>query len=439
MRRWRDRAVGVVLGAGVGPSRYASEVTRDHGDFIGPDLSDEGTDILHADMDAFFASVEIARDSSLRGKPVIVAGLGPRGVVSAASYEARRFGVHSALPTAVARRRCPHGVFMTPTTSYGEVSRAVMAIFREFTPHVQPISVDEAFLDVSGARRLIGAPTEIARAIRARVRAEHGITCTVGIASTKFLAKLASEASKPDGLGVVPVATELEFLHRLPIRAVWGIGEKTAEKLTRLGLRDVGDLARLDLDSLAASVGTASAEHLYALARNIDPRPVRPERVEKSISNETTFGRDAPDASTWGPVLLELSRKVASRARAAGWAGRGVTVKIRFGDFRTITRSRMLTAPTDVGREIYEAARELADAAATAPVRLIGVKLDHLVEAAAVGRQVALGEPEHGWRDIETVMDEATAKFGKGAVRSAARIARRDSRVDTRETGKPER
>ncbi|GAA1670399.1 DNA polymerase IV [Glycomyces endophyticus] len=405
--------------------------------FIGPDLPDDGLSILHVDMDAFFASVEVARDPSLRGKPVIVGGLGPRGVVAAASYEARTYGVHSALPMAIARRRCPKGVFMTPTTSYGEVSRQIMAIFREYTPHVQPISVDEAFLDVAGARRLIGAPVEIARSIRARVRAEHGITCTVGIASTKFMAKLASEASKPDGLGVVARATELEFLHRLPVRAVWGIGEKTAEKLTRLGMRTVGDLARLDVDSLASSVGTASAEHLYALARNIDPRPVSPERVEKSISNETTFGHDAPDAAVWGPVLLELSRKVASRARAAGWAGRGVTVKIRFGDFRTITRSRMLAAHTDVGREIYDAAREMADAAATAPVRLIGVKLDHLVESASVGRQVALGEPEHGWRDIETVMDRATAKFGKGAVGSAGRLARRDSRVDTRDPGHP--
>jgi DNA polymerase IV len=414
-------------------------VIRGHGPFIGPDLPDEGTHILHVDMDAFFASVEIARDPSLRGKPVIVAGLGPRGVVAAASYEAREYGVHSALPTAVARRRCPRGVFITPTASYREVSRAVMAIFREFTPHVQPISVDEAFLDVAGARRLIGSPVEIAAAIRERVRAEHGITCTVGIASTKFLSKLASEASKPDGLGVVPVATELDFLHRLPIRAVWGIGEKTAEKLTRLGMRTVGDLARLDVDSLASSVGTAGAEHLYALSRNIDPRPVRPERVEKSIGGETTFDRDASDGSVWGPVLLELSRKVASRARAAGRAGRGVTVKIRFGDFRTITRSRRLVAPTDVGHEIYAAARDLADAAATAPVRLIGVRLDHLVEAAAVGRQVALGEPEHGWRDIETVIDRASEKFGKGAVRSAGRLARGDSRVDTSESGNTER
>lgn len=412
-------------------------MTSDLHRVIGPDLPDEGLGIMHVDMDAFFASVEIARDPSLRGKPVIVAGLGPRGVVSAASYEARKYGVHSALPTAIARRRCPHGVFLTPTTSYGEVSRAVMAIFREFTPHVQPISVDEAFLDVAGARRLIGSPAEIGRAIRERVRADHRITCTVGIASTKFLAKLASEHSKPDGLGVVPAATELEFLHRLPLRAIWGIGEKTAEKLTRLGMRTVADLARLDVDALAASVGTASAEHLYALARNIDPRPVRPERVEKSISAETTFDRDAPDGAVWGPALLELSRKVASRARAAGWAGRGVTVKIRFGDFKTITRSRMLSAPTDVGQEIYAAARDLADAAATAPVRLIGVRIDHLVEAAAVGRQVALGEPEHGWRDIETAMDAAVAKFGKGAVGSAARMRRRDSRVDTPDSGNP--
>src|SRR5690606_3283225 len=188
---------------------------------------------------------------------------------------------------------------MQPTASYGEVSRAVMAIFREYTPLVQPVSVDEAFLDVSGARRLIGTPAAIARDIRARVRAEHGITCTVGVASTKFLAKLASEASKPDGLGVVPLETELRFLHPLPVRAVRGIGEKTAQKLARLGMRTVGDLARLPVDRLAASVGTASAEHLYALARNIDTRPVRPERVEKSIGGETTFARDAPDAAAW--------------------------------------------------------------------------------------------------------------------------------------------
>lgn len=397
-------------------------MTSDRDDVIGADLSDDGIDIMHVDMDAFFASVEIARDPSLRGRPVIIAGLGPRGVVSAASYEAREYGVHSALPTAVARRRCPHGVFMKPTTSYGAVSREVMAIFREYTPHVQPISVDEAFLDVAGARRLIGTPAAIAADIRRRVRAEHGITCTVGIASTKFLSKLASEHAKPDGLGIVPRETELRFLHPLPLRAVWGIGEKTAQKLGRLGMRTVGDIARLPVDRLAASVGTASAEHLYALSRNIDPRRVRPGRVEKSIGAETTFGHDAPDASSWGATLLELCRKVASRARAAGWAGRGVTVKIRFGDFRTITRSRMLAAPTDVGHEIHTAARELADAAATAPVRLIGVRLDHLVETAAVGRQVALGEPEHGWRDIEAAIDAAAAKYGDGALGSAGRL-----------------
>ena len=396
-------------------------------EFIGPDLPDDGVDILHVDMDAFFASVEIARDPSLRGKPVIVGGLGPRGVVAAASYEARKYGVHSALPTAVARRRCPHGVYLTPSGSYKEVSRRIMAMFREYTPYVEPISVDEAFLDVSGARRLIGSPAEIAREIRRRVRAEHDITCTVGIASTKFLAKLASEHVKPDGLGIVPAETELRFLHPLPIRAVWGVGEKTAQKLGRLGMRTVGDLARLPVDRLESAVGAANAEHLYALARNLDPRPVRPERVEKSISSESTFGRDAIDASVWGPVLLELSRKVASRARSAGLAGRGVTVKIRFGDFKTITRSRTLSAPTDVGREIHAAAREMADAAVTAPVRLIGVRLDHLVDSASAGRQVALDEPEHGWRDIETAMDAAAARFGKGVIRSAGGLRKPDS------------
>jgi DNA polymerase IV len=395
--------------------------------YIGPDLPDDGLSKMHVDMDAFFASVEIARDPSLRGKPVIVAGLGPRGVVSAASYEARKYGVHSALPTAVARRRCPHGVFMRPTGPYREVSRAVMAVFAEYTPLVEPISVDEAFLDVAGARRLIGSPARIAREIRRRVREEQGITCTVGIASTKFLAKLASEHAKPDGLGIVPRETELLFLHALPIRAMWGVGEKSAARLTRLGLRTIGDLARIAPERLAAAVGNASADHLHSLARNLDGRAVGPGRVEKSISNETTFGRDAPDASVWGPVLLELCRKVASRARRAGYAGRGVTVKIRFGDFRTITRSRVLPAATDVGHEIHACARELADAAATAPVRLIGIRLDHLVESATSGRQVALGEPEHGWREIETAIDAATARFGKGAVRSAGRLKGRDA------------
>ncbi|MFC4334420.1 DNA polymerase IV [Salininema proteolyticum] len=392
--------------------------------YIGPDLSDEGLTVLHVDMDAFFASVEQARHPELRGRPVIVCGTGPRGVVSAASYEARKYGVRSAMPTAVARRRCPEGVFMKPTASYREVSRAIMAIFADYTPQVQPLSVDEAFLDVSGARRLIGSPTFIAREIRRRVREDHGLTCTVGVASTPFMAKLASEHAKPDGLGVVPARTELEFLHRLPLRAVWGIGEKTAEKLRRLGLRTVGDIAAMRPDRLRAAVGQASADHLHALAHNRDDRVVSAERVEKSISHEHTFGHDADGEKRWGPVLLEMSRKVASRARKAGYLGRGVTVKIRYGDFTTLTRSRTLSAATDVGQEVYESALALARANVTGPVRLIGVRLDHLQDAGTTGRQTLLGEPEHGWRDIEETMDAAVGRWGKGAITAASRIRR---------------
>ncbi|WP_084472102.1 DNA polymerase IV [Haloglycomyces albus] len=377
---------------------------------------------MHVDMDAFFASVEQVKNPALRGQPVIVCGLGPRGVVSAASYEARRFGVHSAMPTSIARRRCPHGVFMKPTGSYGDISREIMAIFRGYTPHVQPLSVDEAFLDVSGARRLIGTPGHIAREIRARIRTDHRLTCTVGIASTPFLAKLASEHAKPDGLGIVPRETELRFLHPLPLTTIWGVGQKTSAKLERLGLRTVGDIAAMAPERLRSAVGRAAADHLHALAHNHDGRAVSTERVEKSISSEHTFDYDAETEREWGPILLDLSRKVAARARRAGYSGRGVTVKIRFGDFTTLTRSRMRTVATDVGKDIHTTALGIARDNVTRPVRLIGVRLDHLGSSAHLGRQVLLGEPEHGWRDIERTMDAVVGKWGKGTITAASRI-----------------
>lgn len=407
---------------------------------FGADADDTGCPILHVDMDAFFASVEVQRRPELRGRPVVVGGVGPRGVVNSATYEARAYGVRSAMPTARARALCPHAVFLPPDFArYREVSRAVMQIFRDITPLVEPLSLDEAFLDVSGARRLFGRPAQIARLIRERVADEQGLTCSVGVAPNKFLAKLGSARAKPDGMVVVPVARVLEFLHPLPVSALWGVGERAAEKLTRLGLRTVGDVAAAPLGMLRAALGEAAAAQLHDLAHGRDPRRVDPERPEKSIGAEVTFNVDVVDPLVLRRALLSLADKVGSRLRAAGQAGRTVSIKVRYATFRTVTRSRTLSAPTDVGREIFETAwslltsvqpavARLSDRQATIdPIRLIGVRVDGLV-ADAVGRQPALGEPEQGWREAEVAVDAATARFGRGAVRPASLLGGHDVR-----------
>ncbi|MFD0555778.1 DNA polymerase-4 [Stackebrandtia endophytica] len=405
-------------------------------DAFGPDLDDSGCDILHIDMDAFFASVEIARDPTLRGKPVIVGGLGNRGVVSAASYEARRFGVNSAMPIALARRRCPHGVYLSPTFSeYSRVSKAVMAMFGEFTPLVEPLSVDEAFLDVTGSRRLFGSARAIAAEIRARVAADHDITCTVGVASTKFVAKLASTQAKPDGLAVVPAGKVLDFLHPLPVSALWGVGEKTAETLARLGLKTVGDIAAMPTARLRSAVGRAAADHLHSLAWGRDARKVETTREEKSISAEVTFDQNIADPAELAKAVLALSHKVAARARRAGLTGRTVAVKIRSGDFSTRNRSRTLTVPTDLAHEVYAVAADLVRANVTAPVRLIGVRLEGLGAGGDL-YQPRLGEPEQGWRELERTVDDLSERFGGGVVRPASLLDPEHRRIGERRHGK---
>jgi DNA polymerase-4 len=400
---------------------------------FGPDADDTGCTVLHVDMDAFYASVEIRRRPELRGKPVIVGGAGPRGVVSAASYEARKYGVHSAMPGSRAQRLCPHAVFLPPDfTAYTEASRAVMAIFRDVTPLVEPLSLDEAFLDVAGARRLLGRPAGIAALIRRRVEQEQRLTCSVGVAATKFMAKLGSTRAKPDGMAVIPKDRELEYLHPLPVEVLWGVGERTAETLQRLGLKNIGDLSAAPVGMLRAAVGEAAAHHLHELSWARDPRRVIPDHVEKSIGAETTFDVDVSDLSTIRRTMLALSEKVARRLRHAGQAGRTVSVKIRLADFQTLSRSRTVDVPTDVSREIFEFSWALFQAAGRPGerIRLIGVRVEGLVHADGTPRQMTLGERDHGWRDAERAADAVVARFGAGLVKPASLLRGDGMRTD---------
>ena len=389
---------------------------------FGPEADDTGCTVLHVDMDAFYASVEVRRRPELRGKPVIVGGPGNRAVVSSASYEARRYGVRSAMPGALARRLCPHAVFLPPDfAAYAEASRAIMAIFRDVTPLVEPLSLDEAFLDVAGAVRLFGRPAEIARLIRRRIATEQHLPCSVGVAPTKFLAKLASTRAKPDGLLVVPADLTLEFLHPLPVDALWGVGERTAQVLRRLGLRRVRDVAHAPVGMLRRALGDAAATHLHELAWGRDPRRVTPERVEKSIGAETTFESDVAEPEVIRRTLLALAGTVARRLRDAGQLGRTVAIKVRLADFRTVNRSRTLSAPTDVSREIFQVAWALFEALRPGDrIRLVGVRIEGLVPVEKAPQQLVLGAPERGWRDAERAADAATDRFGRTAVRPAS-------------------
>ena len=381
--------------------------------------------ILHCDLDAFYASVEQLHDPALVGRPVIVGGLGPRGVVAAASYEARAFGVHSAMPMSRARRACPHGAFLTPRfDAYHDASRAVMAVLRAYTPLVEPIALDEAFLDVAGSRRRFGTGPEIAAAIRSRVRAETGLTVSVGAATTKFVAKLASDRSKPDGLLVVAPGAELEFLHPLPVRSLWGVGPATHQRLAALGVRTVGDLAALGEDTIVAALGDARGRHLHGLAHNRDDRAVEPERAVKSVGHEETFPVDHTDRAVLQREVVRLAGKAATRLRAGGHRGRTVQLKVRYADFRTITRSRTLRIPTDLAAEIQTTAQELLDGLDVgAGIRLLGVSVHQLVAddtPLALDLDGAGGDVGDGRRAaLERSIDTVRSRFGPDSVRPA--------------------
>jgi DNA polymerase-4 len=371
--------------------------------------------ILHVDMDAFYASVEILKDPELRGRPVVVGGSGARGVVMSASYEARRFGVSSAMPSARARRLCPDAVFVPPDfPSYRAYSTRLREVLLSFTPLVEPLSLDEAFLDVSGATRLFGAPAEIAGTVRARVREELSLSCSVGVAPNKFLAKTASAAAKPDGVVVVGADEVLAFLHPLPVGALWGVGERTHEVLERLGVRTVGELAAVPVRVLERTLGDAQARHLAALAAGRDERAVIPYEAPKQISQEETFDRDLDDEEDVLRELLRLSFRVAARLRTEGFRARTAALKVRLASFATLHRSRTFPDPTDVGADLN---RVVADLYRAIPgtrrrIRLLGVATSGLVPAGA--DQLALVRAGR-WGDAERAMDRIERRFGQGA------------------------
>lgn len=394
---------------------------------------DTGCTVLHVDMDAFFASVELRSRPELRGRPLVVGGLGSRSVVLAATYEAREFGVHSAMPMGRARRLCSSLVVIEPQRGrYEEASRGVMEVLRSITPLVEPLSLDEAFLDVAGAGRRLGSPRQIAELIRARVADEQGLPCSVGVATTKFVAKLASSRAKPDGMLVIPAQAVVQFLHPLPIGALWGVGERTEEALTRLGLHTIGDIAATAESTLISSLGPAAGAHLYALAWGRDARSVVPNEPDRSVGAEETFARDVADDRVVHRELLRLSERCGERLRAAGHVGRTVSIKVRFADFTTITRSRTLTEPTDSSRVLYDTARGLFDALDRkgALIRLVGVRAEGLREAIDTPHQLALAGGDDEWRAAEKAVDLAAARFGSGAIRPATLVDRDPSGSD---------
>lgn len=389
------------------------------------DADDTGAGILHVDMDAFYAAVEVLDDPSLAGKPIIIGAPESRSVVSSASYEARAYGVRAAMPVVQALRLCPQAIVVPPHFDrYVALSREVMEVFHEITPLVEPLSIDEAFLDVRGARRLWGSPGQIARMLRSRVREETGLTCSIGAAATKHVAKMASTMSKPDGLLIVAEADTAAFLAPRPVRALWGVGPKAAEALAVRGIHTVADVLDTPRAVLDRSLGAAMGERVWHLARGLDAREVSTTRVEKSVGHEETFLTDIDDDAVLRSELRRLADRVGGRLRGQGWEAGSVAIKVRFSDFTTLSRSRGLTEPTAVGQRIGEVALELfTDIDRRLPVRLVGVRAEKLQPAG--GALLSLWDEDDEWRRVESALDTATARFGRGAVTRATLITER--------------
>ena len=386
--------------------------------------------ILHIDMDAFYASVELVRRPELRGSPVVVGGTGRRGVVAAASYEARSFGIHSAMASSQAQRLCPHAVFLAGDHDhYGEVSKRVMSVFHEVTPLVEPLSLDEAFLDITGALRSQGTAVSIAKAVRKTIYDQEGLTCTVGIAPNKFLAKLGSEEAKPKpsrsgpiygrGIFAIEPGDELGFLEPLPVRKLWGVGPATGARLASLGIETVGELRAMPERRLVQALGVANGRHLHALAHARDDRPVEPDRGTKSISHEETFAHDIGDRSALEVELVRQSDAVALRLRRNDLAARTVQLKVRFSDFSTITRRRTADAPFTSSAVVLGLARGLLGEIDITPgVRLLGVGVANLL--ADPGQQLALDFDGDASPETDAIVDDVRERFGAGAIGPAS-------------------
>jgi DNA polymerase-4 len=376
--------------------------------------------ILHVDMDAFYASVAEKDNPKLKGKAVVV-GAGRRGVVSAANYEARKFGIRAAMPVYKAKALAPHAIFISPDMArYEEVSRSVMSIFHDITPLVEPISLDEAFLDVTGARRLLGDGQTIAKLIRARVEQKEGITCSVGIAHNKFIAKIASNQCKPNGLLEIDPERVLEFLHPLAAKEIWGVGPKTNEQLAKMGLQTVGDIANTPRSTLIRVLGQASGGSLYELAWGRDYRDVEIEHIEKSISSSETFDQDLDSQEEILKEFLRLTERSVERMREKGFAAGTISIKVRFTDFKTISRSKTVDLPITGTQEIFEVVKNLYLALnlENVLIRLVGVSLDSLVEDEEIN-QMVLGQRTSGWQQADKAVDRIKNKFGSASLRPA--------------------
>ena len=411
--------------------------------------------ILHIDMDAFFASVEVLDDPSLAGKPVIVGGAGARGVVASCTYEARIFGVHSAMPSVRARQLCPEAIFLSGRHSrYAEVSAALHKVLVGITPMVEPIGLDEAFMDVAGAVRLLGPPADIAHGLRRRVHDELHLECAVGIGRSKMIAKLASRAAKPrasraglepgPGVYLVEPADELAFLHGHDVEALWGVGPATAERLHGLGVRTVGDLAALPLDSVVRRLGKASGVHLAALARGDDPDPVNPNRPNKSIGHEETFSQDLVDPHELERHVLRMAESVATMLRGASNSARTITVKVKFKDLSLVSRAHTMERPIATGGAIGQVAAALLSGVDPGEgIRLLGVSASGLTAGSVDQLSFDLGDGldednpsavarEQSWSDVTATVDAIRNRFGKGAVGAASMVTEDGVQVPAR-------
>jgi DNA polymerase-4 len=385
--------------------------------------------VLHLDMDAFYAAVEVRENPELAGRPLIIGGKGRRGVVSTCSYEARKYGVHSAMPSVVADRLCPHAIWLGGRMRlYSEISRAIRAIMARFSPLIEPLSIDEAFIDATGIALDLEAGAALARRIKQEIVDEQRLTASVGVAPNKFLAKVASDLDKPDGLVVLSLESLPEKFWPLPVERLWGVGPQSAKKLRRGGIEKIGDILEMEQEQLALLVGENSAAHLRALARGEDRRPVVNRRRAKSISEERTYRRDLTDAGAIDQALLARSEGVARQLRRKGLEARTVQIKVRDGDFNTWTRSRTLAVPTDLAEQIVDAARSLYAQRIRLGgkgVRLLGVGVSQLQPTGQGQSELFVGDAERRARRAARAADAVRDRLGEGSVTRARLIRTR--------------